>query len=145
MYPFLLRSRTSAFLGSKNPLGSIKADCFFFTSYIKPAGKYSLHSLPIYCYLGLHKDTYKHIKASSLQCTKNFLSLLTSSKDSSLIDLALFLPQAVINQTEAIKIFLFKLRAPKYEKCLHKEIFWWVLGGHPALRQVVDFFNTSLG
>lgn len=61
---------------------------------------------------------------------KNLLSLLIGSKDSSLIDLELFPPQ-----TEAIKIFLPKLGAPVYDKCLHTEIFYcgcWVLGGHPA-------------
>lgn len=99
-----------------------------FISYIKPSGKYSLHSVSLFIAIQDYIDTYKQV--SSLQHINNFLFLLTRFKRNQL-----FTSQAVTNQTKTIKIFILKLGVSKYEKCLYTEIFywgWWVPGGHPT-------------
>lgn len=63
-YPFLLRSRTSALLGGKNPLGGHQNRWFLFINYIKPSGKYSLHSVSLFIatwvYIKTHINRWVH-------------------------------------------------------------------------------------
>lgn len=85
-------------------------------------------------------QTYKQV--SPLQRTNNFLFLIGFKRQ--FITWSYFHPNLLPIKLEAIKILN---QGPKYEKCLHIEIFyrgWQVPGGHASLGQAVDIFILPL-